>query len=89
MADNLVRNSIESHTASTTSGESNQGGKRCKIVLVGDGNVGKTALANKFRDSSIDVVNIEYKPTVFDNMDFDIVIDEKVRSIYRNSSISS
>ena len=80
MSDNLTRNSIESHTASTSSGETIQEGKRCKIVLVGDGNVGKTALANKFKNSSFDVAQQEYEPTIFNNWQFEIVINEKVRS---------
>ena len=80
MSDNLARNSIESHTASTSSGESIQVGKRCKVVLVGDGNVGKTALANKFQNSSFDVAQQEYEPTIFNNWQFETFIDEKVRS---------
>ena len=80
MSDNLTRNSIESHTASTSSGETIQEGKRCKIVLVGDGNVGKTALANKFKNSKFDVENQLYEPTIFNNWQFEIFIDEKVRS---------
>ena len=47
-----------------------------KVIIVGDGSVGKTCLANTFVHKNFPE---DYTPTVFDNFYKDMVIDNQVK----------